>query len=53
MISSCKKAKSIVLEIMYVEKMIETMKISEKTKMVGIIKIIKERNLEIANFKKE
>lgn len=53
MVSSYKKAESIVLEIIYAEKIIETMKISEKTKMVGVeIKIIKKRNLEIANFKR-
>lgn len=35
LISSCKKAESRVLEIIYAEKIIETIKIFEKTKMVG------------------
>lgn len=53
MISSWKKAESAVLEIIYAEKIIEAMEISEKTKMVGLEKkIIKERNLEIANFER-
>lgn len=43
MVSSYKKAESLVLEIIYAEKIIENMKISEKTKMVGVeIKIRKE-----------